>query len=601
VPILVPAHLAAARRTRPSVPRFGVYVTLAHVAGRTATVADLTHALVRLRRSDVVRWLAAISGWIDAEGGMELANQLRMADQLLAPDLRKGLDAHLGGAPDVRHCVFLRRQIWFVLQMAVVACQEETPECSEDALRHAVGECLLMASDLLQRIEPNQPPGSGPEEANKWTASVVIPIADGKDYAEILARAQSFWFDLPGTPAIRQKAREIGVKTFDDAFAARYGLPLREFFLVLLALYGGFEGGSPQNDGPRLLDEATYLRPGFADTDLRLALALVSQTPDELAIRLLGEPRQNWATDGAPLRGKPVIQVFPGQYACPDRGLLYRALTDVVYYLLQRAYPEGRFGQLFGYVFEQYVHGVLREFTCESAFLARSFYASPKFRGTTDEAGDALLYWEDGALHARDLARQSDDLPRRGDTAVLMEYKARLLSTREKYAGIPEATLKGIDDILGTDKQGSNKGVAQLAKNLARILRGERLVSGPGESLDLSGCKHIIPTVIAYEELVALEAVRQQADAKLRAALQRQGADPNRIGPLLLLSIDDLEVLEDLARQHRACDVVHDYVGSSRSIRSAGPTASAATSALVATPRATQPAARWCSASSSER
>jgi hypothetical protein len=192
-------------------------------------------------------------------------------------------------------------------------------------------------------------------------------------------------------------------------------------------------------------------------------------------------------------------------------------------------------------VFEEYVNGLFREFCSESEVLVRDFYASPKFRGTTDEAGDGIIH--------------------RGDTALLMEYKARLLTTREKFGGVREVTLKGIDDILYRDKKGGNKGVVQLAKNLTRILGGERIASGTGEGLDLSGCKHLFPVLVVYEEALALEAVRQEADAKLRQVLANEHVPAGRVGPLLVLNIDEVEILENLVRRRTLLAVIHEYVG----------------------------------------
>lgn len=540
MPILVRHRLAGPLRRRPTSPMFGVYFTLRQVAGRSATVADLMQALAKLKRSDVVRWLTALSGWIDAEGGLDLPNQLTLADRLLADDLRSGLETHRRREPDIPGCVFHRRQLWFVLQMAVLVCREDVPQCPEDALRHALGECCLMASDLLQQIEPDHAPGSGAEAVNQWVASSLIPILDGKDRAEVLARAQAFWFDLAATAAVGKRIKELGVQDFDSAFSAKYGLPLRECFLIVLGLYTVFAGHALHRQSPLLVEEAAHLRPYFSEDNIRRALALVAQTPDELALQLLGGPRQNWGMDFAPLRSTPVIEVFLGKCACPDQGLLYRWLTDGIYFLLHKAYPEGQFAQLFGYVFEEYVHGLIREFACESDVLVRTFYPSPRFRGSNDQACDGLLHWH--------------------DTAVLMEYKSRLLTTREKYAGIREVTLKGIDDILHRDKQGGSKGVVQLAKSLARLLKGEPVVCGPGDGLDLAGCPHLIPAIIAYEEAVALEAVRQGADVKFRAALAKSGADADRVGPLLVLCVDDLEILEELAHKHYARQVIHDYL-----------------------------------------
>jgi hypothetical protein len=523
MPILIPRRLQAPPRRRPSSPMFGVYYTLQQITGKTATIPDLTHVLVKLRRSDVIRWLAALSAGIGAENGMALDHQIQMAEWILPEELITGLQTHLRKEPDVPGCVFHRRQLWFVLQMAVISCKEDTPERPDAEVRSEVGRCCLMASDILQQIDPKEGPGSGVEEVNKWMASIVIPILDAKDRAEVLARAQAFWFDLQANPVVQKKMGELAVKDFDAAFTEKYGICLREFFLILLSVYSGFGGHVVRNQSPMLLDEAAYLLPSFSQDNIRRVLRAISQAPDELACKLMSEARQNWAMDFTPLRGTPVIHVFPGKYACPDLGLLYRWMLDGVYYMLQKAYPEGKFAQLFGYVFEEYIHGLIREFSSESEILIRDFYASPKFRGTTDQAGDGLIHRE--------------------DTALLMEYKARLLTTREKFGGIREATLKGIDDILYRDKKGGNKGVVQLAKNLARILRGERIAAGNGAGLDLSGCKHLFPVIVAYEEAIALEAVRQEADTKLRAALAKERVPTDRVGPLLLLSIGEVEML----------------------------------------------------------
>jgi hypothetical protein len=519
---------------------FGVYYTLEQITGKPATIPDLTHALAKLRRSDVIRWLAALSARIGAADGMDLDYQLQLAEFILPADLVTGLQVHLRKEPNMPGCLFHRRQLWFVLQMAVLSCREDTPERLDAEVRSEVARICLMASDILHRIDPKEGPGDGAGEVNRWIASVVIPILDAKDRCEVLARAQAFWFDLQSNPVVRKKMGELGVKDFDAAFTEKYGVRLREFFLILLSVYSGFSANDSRSQNPLLLDEVTYLRPSFCEDDVRRALDAMSQTPDELACKLLTEARQNWGMDFTPLRATPVIHVFPGKYACPDLGLLYRWMLDGLYFMLQKAYPGGQFPQLFGYVFEEYVHGLFREFSSESEVLVRDFYASPKFRGTTDEAGDGIFH--------------------RQDTALLMEYKARLLTTREKFGGVREVTFKGIDDILYRDKKGGNKGVAQLAKNLARILRGDRISAGAGQGLDLSGCKHLFPVIVAYEEAVGIEAIRQEADVKLRQALAKERAPTDSVGPLLVLNIDEVEILEDLAHRYSPLAVIHDYV-----------------------------------------
>ncbi len=537
MPIFIPRHLAEERRRTLAAPILVVYYGLHDLTGQRATLADMFQALGKYRRSDIIRWTAAVSRWAADDGAFLPQNQMGMAEVMLPEALRDRLREHVRREEASAWCVFHRRQLWFLLQAALLACKEDAPVADEEPLRRAVGECCLMASDILQQLETNEPIGEGPEEANRWMTGMVVPIFDGKGRMEMLARAQCFWFDLPADPAVRGRFEELGVPDLDAAFAARYGLPLREFFLIMFTVHLGFQAHALREGGPLLLDEAVCLWPSFGKGNVRRALSLLSQTPDDLALTLLSTPRQNWATDATPLREHPIIQVFEGKHACPDLHLLHRCLTEKVYFLLQKAYSDKAFAQLFGYVFQEYIHRLFRRFAYDGDLLVRQFYASPRFQGKQDEAGDGIVVWPQSAL--------------------VMEYKARLLTTREKYGGVTEITLGGVEDIVG--KEGTKKGVYQLAKVIRRLLGGERVVAGSPKSLELKDCPRIHPVLVTYEEAVGLESVRQQAEAKLTAALQVDRAPRTQVGRLLILTIEEVEILESLALRHCPEDIIRDY------------------------------------------
>jgi len=491
----------------------------------------------KYRRSDVIRWIASVSRWATDDAALLPQHQMGMAEVLLSEELRASAREHIRKAGAAKWCLFHRRQLWFLLQAALLTSKEDAPEADEETLRRAVGKCCLMASDILQQLEANEQPGEGPEEANRWMTGMVIPIMDGRDRLEVLARAYSFWFDLPAEPSMLARFKAQNVPGFDEAFAAKYGLPLKEFFLILFTLHMGFQAHALENQGPLLLDEATYLRPMFGEEKVRKVLSAVSQTPDGLALGLLGTARQSWATDFTPLREHPVIEVFGGKHACPDHDLLYRCLIDRIYFMLQKAYPERAFGQLFGYIFEGYVNRLICHFADDGKLLARKFYEAPRFQSKQDEAGDGILVWLRSAL--------------------VMEYKARLLTTREKYGGITEVTLDGVDDIVG--KPSSKKGVYQLAKVIGRLLNGEPVIAGSPDALELRDFPRIHPVLVTYEEAIGLESVRQQAEAKFNAALQVPEEKRKQVGRLLILTVEEVEILDGLALRHSPEAVIRDY------------------------------------------
>jgi hypothetical protein len=331
----------------------------------------------------------------------------------------------------------------------------------------------------------------------------------------------------------------MGIKSPAVAFEQKYGLPLREFFLVLMCIYQRFEIHVNSNTSPLRFEIYEYLKPHFTREDIEKALPLVSSDPYALAYNLMSAPRQNWAADLQALRERPVLRISPEHFVCPDFGLLYRCLTDRIYHLLEGAYEKRAFSQLFGFIFEEYVNGLIRQFAYEGSTLVRNFYASPFFEGTTDQAGDGILHWE--------------------DSAVLMEYKARQLTTRERYAGIQEVLMSGIDDILGKEDGRSKKGVTQLASNIKRLLAGEKVVAGSGHALDLSRCPTIYPMIVSYDDAMSIEAVRQYAEANFRVSLQKRGGGPSRVSTLFVFSLKDFETLEALTKKIPPKQLLSEY------------------------------------------
>lgn len=538
MPILVPRHIVQEVRRGPVDPVAGVYYGLNELTGKTVAPATLIQSLSKLRRSDVIRWVAAVALWTSKGAELDPDKQKAMADVMLAEELRKSLTAKLRKNGSENWCIFHRRQLLFLLRMAVVTCSEDTQMVEDDLLRWKTGECCLMANDLLDQLENFERNSLVEGEENRWMTGVVISFLERRNREELLARAQSFWFDLPKKSNIQQRFAKRNMPDFESAFATKYGIKMREFFLIICSLYLGFETHASRNNNPLLLDEEPYLTPGFARGNVRKVLSHISQTPDELAISLLAKPRQNWATDCTELQEHPIIQVFEGKLACPDLDLLRRSLVDRIYFLLQKAYPDGAFRELFGYVFEEYINTIVRRFSYEGKELVRTFYSSPRFEGKRDEAGDGILVW-----------------PR---AALVMEYKARQLTTRERYSGLTNLVVAGVEDITG--KEGTKKGVFQLAKVIKRLLEGENIVSGSRETLSLSNHPLIHPVLITYEEAMGLESVRQHCQEKFSSALQIESEKRKQIGELLVLTIEEIEILERLALKDSPETILQEYV-----------------------------------------
>jgi hypothetical protein len=521
----------------------GRYLTFAEVAGRETTTPSIMHVLTRLHRPEVLRVLASLSLTLSRRDPHTKQGQWRMAQAVLSPARQRELATvlrRLDRQEGMNWAVFHRRSIFLTLQFALLACRDDAPRANPATVVHAVGDCCLMANDILFALESDEGPDEGDEAFNRWVAHSLLPIIDREAFTDVLARAQSFWFDLPADKSVAKAIERQAGESFQAAFARHFGIELRQFFMVVLSLYAHFGEGVVTDAPARLLSPETYLVPFFGRELVGRVLPLITTRPDQMACRLL-QPRQGWAADLTPFRQYPLLEVFPGQYACPDFDTLHRALVDRIYFMLDEALGREKFRQAFGHVFEAYINRLIGQFALDrESPLVRNYYPAPSFQGTNDEAGDGLLTDE--------------------SLAVTFEVKARPLTTREKFAGSVEVLWAGICDIVGRQGRREKKGTAQLADNVARMLKGHPVRAGKSVT-DVSKCRKVIPALIVYEEGVSLGAIRRFGDRQFRGFLATKGVDTDRVGPLLILSIHDMELLEKASRVESWAAIFEGYAG----------------------------------------
>src|SRR3954469_344625 len=92
--LVIPPHLSR-KPHQPVAPIIGVYYGLHDITGRRVAPAELTLALAKLRRSDVIRWVASLSRWASEDAALNPNNQMAMADVLLPAMLRDALREHV--------------------------------------------------------------------------------------------------------------------------------------------------------------------------------------------------------------------------------------------------------------------------------------------------------------------------------------------------------------------------------------------------------------------------------------------------------------------------------------------------------------------------
>ncbi len=102
------------------------------------------------------------------------------------------------------------------------------------------------------------------------------------------------------------------------------------------------------------------------------------------------------------------------------------------------------------------------------------------------------------------------------------------------------------------------KGIEQLGHNIDQLVRGKRVISDGAEA-NLDDYKTIYPVLVLYEESLSLHAVRTYMQGNLTKELSSRGTPTERIGPLVLLTVRDLELLTSIAKSHTVESVFSSY------------------------------------------
>lgn len=510
------------------------YFSLKEVTGTESSVAELVHLLSTMRRSEVIRWTSTLLEVVSRADGITPRQQLRLVRELIPPDI-----AHKMREKQTEDgwAVFHRRQLWLLLQLAVVVCKEDTPPPSDTTdFAHAIGRLCLMASEFLHEIEQVHIPEPGPpEDALKWLVMILVTHVEIANDQDVLARAYSLWFESLCDPKVKAEFDRLQVgKDFDEVLMRHLGVSLTEFFFIAILFYCQFlEPVTSEPIRPALIDSTTPSSGIYSEDDKQRTLAKLSISADALAAHLLGTPRQSWATDFSPLLFHPLIEVFPGRFACPDLSYFRQYFMDGVFWLLDSAIGKP-WRSFFGTMYAWYINQLIRCFASDSDILVRRFFYPTKFQGTTDEVCDGLLKFD--------------------RLALLCEYKSSRFTTRQKAGVRMEETISAIEDSIGA----KGKGVGQLAASLNRIFRGETVHCGR-HTIDVSSCECVIPVVVWYEESGGNHATRLYLEEIFNSLLNVPEDVRHRIGPLLLLTTHDVEVLERFANIQPAEELLRDY------------------------------------------
>lgn len=534
--LYLPAGLSKERR--PAGTTYGHHVSRSMLdGGKKPGLSELVQLLSPLRRDDVIRQVVHLLQLLDVNRERLIPLQIEIANAYLSEERLAQLRHYAGHQQG--WAVFHKQALWFLLQFAVVTCIDEGKDVSESVLRNAMAEGLLLANEFLEDGEFPTDSATDDEKLDDAVTAVILPIMEiGSEHLNILelSRFQKLWLEIPKSERFNEKTKTLTMNTnWHEVFERKYGVSLQDFSTICTICVSYFLADE-KTPTPKRLEVTNYFGNGELRKLADSVLTMLAQSPDELALDLINRPRQSWSRDFSPLRKRPLIWVGESAIACPQQSFLLERLRDGVYWYLFDAYgvDGNNFQSCFGDAFEIYVEDLLDNFTYAGSVLARDRYAGPKFEGTQDEVSDFYLDWD--------------------NVSVLMECKASLLTSYQKYSGNQEGLLRGIDDQIGNKK----KGVGQLAKSISRLLNGEAAFC-EGVKISPSSNEKFLPVLITYEPLFGFHANRRRMQRKFDALLSPAAISTGRILPVVILTLDDLELLQGLSCEDNAKVILAKY------------------------------------------
>ncbi|MEX0679251.1 MAG: hypothetical protein WD063_19400 [Pirellulales bacterium] len=347
-----------------------------------------------------------------------------------------------------------------------------------------------------------------------------------------------------------------------NEFRAASGLSLESFYGLLATIATHYllrvdlEDSCPQRSG--LFHEKNFLaRPTFASA-FQHYVSFACQSPDEMRVAVpatidsasVVTDHCSWMSH---LKRRPILRTSDGRCIVADpvafsehasAGPLFAILPGKSQTEVNQCFSD------FGLAFERYANSILRRMypTPPTPLVDRLACDVPgvKKDGTAVQVADASL---------------SD-----GQDVALFEMKAVWLAERHADAADPYEYVKQVDALyVSAGRDGRRpKGAGQLANSIAKIASGEWVPT----RFDLSVNGTIYPILVCYDTRLRVaghpwhlaEQFRSALNADVESTTHELVKSGLRVANLVVITIEDLEILETSIEHFGLMELIRDYV-----------------------------------------
>jgi hypothetical protein len=508
-------------RTGPT--EVGVFVPPEEIfPGVESTEKALVGVLATLSRDDTLIHAARLNTLISGSGDFDPHGRQKLAVRWLCTNAQaKRLDdfaaRHQGSGPLT---VFFSGQIRELMRWAARHCEnlpgDGTTFSERDRLDNFV-KALLIAGMLWSYRTYGDKLSSG-GDLSSIRQRAIGPFRKGVEESNLaphlgiaLGRGRALFVDyLPAR-----------YPEFAEAFKRATGMPLDQYrsCVAALSLYTFYN----KKEGPLFLSQSVAATTTRRDV-FPAYFALEGQSPEELAISLWVDFDKNGYRA---LREKPILITKDGRAIILDPTFFGEKISIGPLFHVLKGAGRGKVNEIFGkfgLAFEDY----------STAILRRMYPSRP---GLIDRVACGLR-GSDGQGREFEIDASLNDVTQ----SVLFEMKAAWLREDSMVDDTPDRLLSDIRSKYGANlgAEGERpKGVAQLARTVGAIVRGEWL----GSNKEFAQSTVIYPVLVVHDTRLDAPALGHFLEREFKVLL---GAVPpgKWVAPLTIMTIQDLENLE---------------------------------------------------------
>jgi len=428
---------AALVRQQVGAPGMAVYVTLAELRGRPATLPEIAATLRKIDVYDALQALSRIGLLLENHDWANKDLQHALVRGLVPEEYSERAAQILATQP--YRFVFFEQQILGAMQLAILYCPEIGAgrlEGNRPLFDEFLVECVLGITDILEstylksarRQSRAGVTGDSDSLASALLRNAFLNYRD--EFTHMLARFRALYLELP-----RQLAGSRNYVDVEKTFAETTGVSLQQYLAVGFALAGHFMQASGilgERDVHKFVADPTayFSTTPLDDTTLErcvehLSSDLVSYRRSFLTeLRRTKELYFSYVT----MRQAPLLR-FPNGACIPlSLRFLHERITVGAYWLIHDRLPSrsrSKFQTFFGELFEKYVEQTFTRAFPSSPHLAKRVHFAKKYGSRTHkkETSDVIVLYPERALFVEVKAARlrMEDCGIRGDVGSFRE------------------------------------------------------------------------------------------------------------------------------------------------------------------------------------